>query len=136
MRLGRPARAGYSFLEVQVAFILLGIGLAGLVPLIVIQVRLSKKIEQGFNPQTGYFKPGTVYLLSPSADPWERKLGVAATVQPAGGGSDPAAPAVTPPSYVVTITAPVEKGLAGENVTVHVALTKKAGSGSGGGSTP
>lgn len=127
MRLRRDGirrRAGFTFLEVQVAFILLGIGLAGLGPLVVMQVRLSKKIENGFNPQTAYFRTGTTSYLVPAADPWERKLGVSATIlaaTPGGSGTTPP-PA---PSYDVTIVGPVEKALGSESVTVHVSLTKR-----------
>ena len=121
---GKHRRAGFTFLEVQIAFILLGIGLAGLGPLVVVQIRLSKKIENGFNPQTAYFRPGTTSYLVPAADPWQRKLGVAATILstiPGGAGTTPP-PA---PSYDVSIVGPVEKALGSEAVTVHVALTKR-----------
>jgi hypothetical protein len=119
-------RTGYTFLEVSVAFTLLGVGLAGLCPLVVMQVRLSKKIEQGFNPQTAYFKPGTTFYLVPSADAWERKLGVAATVASSGssgsgGSSSPS------PSYVVKVVAPIEKGLGTDAVTVHVSVVSSGG---------
>jgi hypothetical protein len=40
------ARAGYSFLEMTVAFTLLGIGLAGLCPLMVMQLKLSRRLAR------------------------------------------------------------------------------------------
>ena len=45
----RPRRAGYSLLEMLVAFTLLGIGLAGLGPLVVMQVKLSRRLARA-NP--------------------------------------------------------------------------------------
>jgi hypothetical protein len=123
---GKRRRAGFTFLEVQVAFILLGIGLAGLGPLVVMQIRLSKKIENGFNPQTAYFRSGTTSYLVPAADPWERKLGVSATIlttTPGAWGTTTTTPPA--PSYDVTIVGPVEKALGSESVTVHVSLTKR-----------
>jgi hypothetical protein len=130
----RSERWGYTLLEVQVAFILLGIGLAGVGPLVVLQVRLSgKMVQQGFNPQTGYFRPGTTYYLVPSSDAWERKLGVAATVQAtAPGASGATSPDL--PAYVVSVVGPVQKGIGTENVIVVVTVT--AASGSSGGASP
>ena len=56
----RHIRRGYSLLEVQVAFAILGIGLAGLCPLVVMQLRQVRQLElrlQGHvvqtNPVTG-----------------------------------------------------------------------------------
>lgn len=132
---GRPrARGGYTFLEVSVAFALLGIGLGGLCPLVIMQIRLSRKVQQGFNPQTAYFRPGTTSYLVPQADAWERKLGIAASIRAeAETVTVPPSPPSTPP-YEVTIVAPVEKGLDTEEVTVRVSVKKI--SSSGGGATP
>ncbi len=69
----RACRRGFSFLELQVAFVLFGIALAGLVPLVVMQSRQLKKIEDRFNHQTTYY-------VTPSANLWARKLGAAAGI--------------------------------------------------------
>ncbi len=49
-RAGRPRR-GYSLLEVQVAFALLGIGLAGLCQLVVMQLRQVRVLEKRLQGQ-------------------------------------------------------------------------------------
>ena len=86
-RAARPQRrrAGFTMLEVQVAFILLGIGLAGACPLIAMQSRLSTKVAAGFG-QNGLFQPVTPAspaqrtFLVPQPDRWRRKLGASATL--------------------------------------------------------
>jgi hypothetical protein len=80
-------RVGFSLLEVQMAFVLLGIALAGLCPLLVIQSKQLRQIESRLNHQTTYY-------LIPSTDPWARKLGVSASVQTADPGPPAAAPAL------------------------------------------
>jgi hypothetical protein len=81
-----PIRAGYSFLELQVAFVLLGIALAGLGPLVVMQSRQLKMLEARFDHQTTYY-------LAPSANAWARKLGADASIQTEA--PDPTPPLVT-----------------------------------------
>src|SRR5258708_38431116 len=66
-------RRGVSLLELQVAFVLFGILLSGLVPLTVMQLRQLKKFEDRL-------KPDTTYYLLPANDAWARKLGAAATM--------------------------------------------------------
>jgi hypothetical protein len=68
------ARAGFSFLELQVAFVVFGIALAGLGPLVVMQLRQCEQLEDRFNTKTTYY-------LNPSLDEWARKLGATALVQ-------------------------------------------------------
>jgi hypothetical protein len=85
----RSRRAAFSFLEVQVAFVLLGIALAGLFPLVVIYSRQLRNME-------GRFSPGTTYYLAPPSDPWARKLGAAAQLTQ----QDPGA-AASPPVLVI-----------------------------------
>lgn len=73
--LSKPTRRrGFSFLELQVAFLLLGIALAGLGPLVVMQSKQLRALEERFNDQDTYY-------LVPSPDAWARKLGAAATIQ-------------------------------------------------------
>jgi hypothetical protein len=124
---GRRRSAGFTFLEVTVAFTLLGIGLAGIGPLVVMQLRLSKKIEQGFNPQTAYFKPGSTFYLVPRSDSWSRKLGVGASLQTSSssGGTTSGTP-----TYTVTVVGPVQKALGSDVVSVVVSLTKVTTGGS------
>lgn len=114
-------RRGFSLLEVQVAFVLLGIAIAGVGPLVVMQMKLARKFENGFNPQTSYFRPGTTFYLVPRPDVWERKLGIAATLsQSAGSGSSGGSSGT--PAYAVSVTG-VEKQLGSESVSVHVLIT-------------
>ena len=67
-------RPGFSFLELEVALALLGIGLSGLLPLVVMQSKQLKRIESRFDDQTSYY-------LAHSTNAWARKLGVPATIQ-------------------------------------------------------
>src|SRR5262249_29977885 len=87
-RTGR--RAGFSLLEVQVAFVLLGVGLAGVCPLVVMQARMARKIRQGIaqDPSLGGqipVQPGVTLVAVPAGDDdpraarWARKLGVSAS---------------------------------------------------------
>jgi hypothetical protein len=127
----RRARAGFTLLEAQISFVLLGIGLAGVGPLVVFQLKMSRKLQLGVNPQTGNYGTINVATLVPSSDPWMRKLGVASTIT-STGGSPPSSGYTGPPSYDVTIVAPVAKSMTGETVTVYVsAVSHPTGSGSG-----
>ena len=67
------ARLGFSYLELQVAFVLLGIALAGLGPMVVVQSKQLRRLESRF-------RDGTKYYLVPSDNPWARKLGAAASL--------------------------------------------------------
>jgi hypothetical protein len=84
LRCQRAARRrGLSFLELQIAFVLLGIALAGLGPLVVMQSQQLRRLESRFNHQDTYY-------LVPSDDPWARKLGAVAsieTVEPAAAAA-------------------------------------------------
>ena len=65
---GDALRRGFSFLELQVAFVLLGIALAGLVPLVVMQSKQLLAIESRLScEETHYF--------APTDSAWARKLG-------------------------------------------------------------
>ncbi|MFI5460975.1 MAG: prepilin-type N-terminal cleavage/methylation domain-containing protein [Isosphaerales bacterium] len=121
---GGLARAGYSLPEAMVAFVLLGIGLAGVCPLVVMQSRMSRKVALGLDPGSAHFGAGATFSLVPACDGWARKLGVAASFQK---GSDPlptaTAPAPVVVPYVVAIVAPIEKSPDGQAVTIHVSVT-------------
>ena len=64
-------RRGFSYLEVQTALALLGVALAGLAPIMVVQLRLITKIEKRL-------KPSDIHYLVPAADEWTKKLGASA----------------------------------------------------------
>ena len=80
----RHSRGGYSLLEVQVAFAILGIGLAGLCPLVVMQLRQVRQLElrlQGHVVQTSFLTgqsqtmlQGNKYYIVPWTNPWAQKL--------------------------------------------------------------
>src|SRR5262245_24446757 len=81
-------RAGFSFLELQVSFVIFGIALAGLFPLVVMQSRHLEKVEARLKPRTPYY-------LIPSTDEWARKLGAAARVMTQDPGPPPPPPVLT-----------------------------------------
>jgi len=72
-RAERPVRSGFSLLELEVALVLLGIALSGVMPLVVIQSKQLKRLE-------GRFQRGTPYHLVPPANVWAAKLGAAASM--------------------------------------------------------
>jgi hypothetical protein len=97
-------------LELQVSLILLGIALAGLVPLVVIQSKQLKALEHRWNPDWTaseaeadfWIDPyratpdGPVYDLVPAdvqdcaeANPWARKLGASARLVPRAESDSP-----------------------------------------------
>ena len=80
------ARAGFSLLETQVAFVVFGIALAGLGPLVVMQSRQVRRLERRFDDHTTYY-------LVPASSAWARKLGAPASIRTEDPG--PAAPPVT-----------------------------------------
>lgn len=78
-------RAGFSLLELEVAFILFGMALAGLCPLVVMQSRQLRRLEGRVSPQS-------IYHLTPARDGWARKLGASASMGTVDPGPAPAAP--------------------------------------------
>jgi type II secretory pathway pseudopilin PulG len=76
---GRRCR-GFTLAEVQVAFVLLGIGLAGLCPLVVMQLRQARQLElrlQGRVSSHGVtmvMPTAPTYYIVPWQNPWTRKL--------------------------------------------------------------
>jgi hypothetical protein len=101
-------------LELQVAFVVFGIALTGLCPLVVMQTRHVKSLEARLNPQT-------VHYLMPFSDPWTAKLGAAATVTPQLVVPTPP-PTPPPPVNQVQILS-LDKSLTSEIVTAHVSVT-------------
>ena len=120
-----PRRRGFTYLESVVSLVLLGLALAGVCPIVVMQVKLSSRLARGSNPQTSYFgptnaadaSPPTFYLV-PSADRWERKLGVASALRTDTASTSGAS--TSTPDYDVTVVSPPEKSLGSENVVIHV----------------
>jgi type II secretory pathway pseudopilin PulG len=81
----RTARIGFSLLEFQVAFVIFGVALAGLGPLVVMQSRQLRKLESRLDDQT------THYLVA-SKSAWARKLGASASIQTTDPGPPPPPP--------------------------------------------
>ncbi len=113
--LRRRPRRGFMLFEVQVAFVLLGIGLAGLCPLVVMQLRQVREIEKRMQGNviatsriTGQSQPMVFmtdtsppavlptpyYYIVPWKNPWAQKLAGSAQILP----SFPAILGDTPPS--------------------------------------
>jgi hypothetical protein len=75
---------GYTLLEVQVAFAVLGIGLAGLCPSVVMQLRQVRQLELRLQGQVVQTSPGTgvahtmlqgnTYYIVPWTNVWTQKL--------------------------------------------------------------
>jgi hypothetical protein len=106
-------RRAFSLLELQVAFVVFGIALTGLCPLVVMQTRHVKNLEARLNPQT-------VYYLVPSSDLWTAKLGAAAT---ATSQFVAPTPPPTPPAPVNQVQIlSLDKSLTSEIVTAHVSV--------------
>jgi hypothetical protein len=107
------ARRGASYVEVQVAFTVLGMALAGLAPIVVTQLRLMARIEA----DSGLW---TTHYLEPAGEPWARKLGAAAAVKDAPGvlQDEPGGVAVN----AVTIESPPVLG-PGDAIRVVVVVT-------------
>jgi type II secretory pathway pseudopilin PulG len=76
----RGRRQGYTLVEVQVAFMILGIGLAGLCPLVVMQLRQVRVLEQRLQGQVIQTQTGqtmleaNTYYIVPWTNPWTQKL--------------------------------------------------------------
>jgi type II secretory pathway pseudopilin PulG len=114
---GPCVRYGYTLLEVQVAFAVLGIGLAGLCPFVVMQLRQVRQLErrlQGHVVQTSLktgvgqtMLQGNTYYIVPWTNIWTRKLtGSGQILTSATSPCDPgylSLPSTPPQSYPVTI---------------------------------
>jgi hypothetical protein len=130
----RP-RAGFSLLEVQVAFVVLGVALAGFCPLVVMQLRMTRTLQAEFDPASThdlvpssgtYAFDGSGNLVgfasgNTATDHWARKLGAMAAFRSSAslGG------------YVYLdlnddgVKQPIEPGIAG--VTVALVFTDSTG---------
>ena len=75
MSAAKVQRRGSSYLEVQVAMVLLSIGMAGLYSMSVVQTKQTARL-------TEVLPAGEVPALNRSGDDWARKLGVYASIEP------------------------------------------------------
>src|SRR5271168_2259390 len=81
-------RRGYSMLEMEIAFGVFGVILAGLCPVVVAELRHVKKLESRFQPSVNYY-------VVPRPEPWTQKLaGTASVTTTAPSGSTTSAPSV------------------------------------------
>jgi hypothetical protein len=123
-------------LEVQVAFVVLGIGLAGLCPFVVMQLRQVRMLERRLQGQVVQrnFTTGAeqtmleanVYYLVPWKNPWAQKL--------AGGGQiltsssnaydadPPPLPDPAPTAFPVTIVG-LDAAPTNRDITAHVLVS-------------
>ena len=139
---------GYMLFEVQVAFVLLGIGLAGLCPLVVMQLRQVRQLEMRLRGQVtetsritgvsqpiviksnGVTLPTPVYYIVPWKNPWAQKLAGSAQVLPSTTGDlnaipcDPGQLTVgsTRPQNTVSLVGPVTFPTS-QSVTAYVDVT-------------
>ncbi len=104
-------RRGISLLEIQVSFVLFGIALAGLAPLSMMHLKQLRKIEDRLSEKN-------IYYLSPSSDPWARKLGAAAQITTVAGFASGAS---TSGVNTVEVLA-LEKSFSGQDMTAHVSV--------------
>jgi Tfp pilus assembly protein PilV len=130
-------RRGSSLLEVQIAFALLGIGLAGLCPFVVMQLRQLSSIESrlkastyvyhnvGMATSTVQSNPNQVYYLVPWNNPWARKLTTRAQLLTAGSNLSDLLTITTPSVTHVTLPQAVSLTLDGNgNVTKVTAVVQ------------
>ncbi len=118
------------------SFAILGIGLAGLCPLVVMQLRQVRLLElrlQGqvieTNPVTGQSQAmlhGNTYYLVPWQNPWTQKLaGSAQVLQTATSVCDPgplSLPSNPPPSFPVSVIE-LDAAPYSQNLTAYVNVT-------------
>jgi type II secretory pathway pseudopilin PulG len=132
----RHSRGGYTLLEVQVAFAILGIGLAGLCPLVVMQLRQVRQLElrlQGQVVQTSFLTgqtqtmlQGNMYYIVPWTNPMAQKLAgngliLTTPANPCDPGSLPVA-TPAPQAYPVTIVE-LNATPTGQTITAYVTVT-------------
>jgi hypothetical protein len=106
----RATRDGFSFLELEVSLVLLGIALAGLVPLGVMQSKQIKNLESRLDHRSTYY-------LAPSSNVWARKLGAGATIETEQPGT---APSSEPEKHYALTVLALTKSLTSETVSVRV----------------
>ena len=110
LRRRKPRRRGVSLLELEVAFVVFGVALAGLAPLVIMHLKQLNKLEARLSDTTTYY-------LAPASSPWVRKLGASATVTDTVPG---AAPPAASPSTLEILS--IDQSMTADEVTVHVSL--------------
>ena len=91
--MNKQRRRGFSYLELQVALVLLMIALSGLAPLTIVQSRQLSRVDERFAPDTTYY-------LTPADTNWGQKLGAPAGTSLYQPGPKPPAP----PTAQLTLT--------------------------------
>jgi hypothetical protein len=123
-------------LEVLVGFTVLGIGLAGLCPLVVMQLRQVRQLERRFqghvvqrnfvNGATYTMLPGTTHYLVPWKNPWTQKLAGSSQLLSTNANAcdldPPPLPSPTPTAFPVTVVA-LDAPPHSQDVTVHVLVS-------------
>ena len=66
-------RKGFTYMEVQIALLLFGIAVSGLVPMSVMQTRQTSALKERFDDETTHY-------LEPQSNDWARRLGAPAIV--------------------------------------------------------
>jgi hypothetical protein len=129
--LRRRPRRGYMLFEVQVAFVLLGIGLAGLCPLVVMQLRQVRKLELRLQGQvsshgvTMVMPTAPTYYIMPWQNQWAQKLAGSAQIvesTPIPCDPGPLTPGGTFPSFTVTVVE-LDAPPYSQSVTAYVDVT-------------
>jgi hypothetical protein len=113
------ARRGSTYLEVQVAFAVLGVALAGLAPIVASQTRLITQIEDTISTDAvNYLVPAQ--HLGASENLWLRKLGFDATLSTSPPVSD-----LEPPTDRANSVSILSSSLSliGSNARVEVSVT-------------
>jgi len=132
----RRTRRGYTLLEVQVAFAVLGIGLAGLCPFVVMQLRQVRQLELRLQGCVVHTPPGSgvsytmlegqKYYIVPWTNVWAQKLtGSGQILTSASNSCDPGnlpLPSPVPQSFPVTIVE-LDAPPYSQTATVYVTVT-------------
>jgi type II secretory pathway pseudopilin PulG len=111
----RVWRPGYSLLEVQVAFAVLGIATAGLTPFVIMQLRQVRQLELRLQAQVTRSNTssgsaltifaGQTYYIVPWTNPWAQK--VAGSAQVITTSTNPCDPGLLTVGSSATTTYPV-----------------------------
>ena len=114
-RVARVKRLGFSFLELQVAGVLLAVGLAGLAPLVVMQLKQTARVEARVPDEQ------PLYVVR-SPEDWTRKLGASGRLS----STPPTLSAPSGGSAVNTVLLlSLERSLVGSEATAHVSVLPK-----------
>jgi type II secretory pathway pseudopilin PulG len=132
----QSARRGYTLLEIQIAFAALGIGLAGLCPFVVMQIRQVRQLELRLQGQVVVYNPvtatnqtmlqGVPYFIVPWTNVMAQKLAGSGQILTTNTNScDPGNLPLTNPapmSYPVTIVQ-LDAAPGSQSVSAYVTVT-------------